>query len=210
MSTNPSGIYLGWLSNTQVLAEAGLTPDFSFAKPQDLEAAIIVGNAVAHATWLLDQGRSWKKWDWVAGYVHVGQSYKKDFKLKPELREERLNDYARKITTKPDAWGFSRAGQITVQIKTCQITNVVGIQLACEEHLIRIKQEDRSGTAVLDSSDRRWGIELRSDGIYKCRRFDDRNDLRVFFSAVKMVRGDDGSEEYQKAVETVDAWRARH
>jgi|SRR4029453_7112699 len=197
------GPYLGWLSNTQVLAEAGLTPDFSFAKPHHLEAAIRIGKAVEQATLALDQGRGWKKLGWVAGYVEAWKLFKRDFKFKPELREERLNDRKRKITTKPDAWGFSRAGYITVQIKTCPVKDVVGLQLACEEYCIW--QID-----PIDSSSNRWGVELRSDGTYKPRRFDDRNDLRVFFSAVKLVRGDDSSEEYRKAVETVSAWKARH
>src|SRR4030095_5332092 len=178
MSTNLSGIYLGWLSNTQVLAEAGLTPDFSFAKPHHLEAAIRIGKAVEQATLALDQGKGWKNLSWVAGYVEAWKLFKRDFKFKPELREERLNDYERKVTTKPDAWGFSRAGQITVQIKSCPLKDVVGLQLACEEHCIRWSRTDRNPLKyTLDSSPDRWGVELKSDGRYKVRRFDDRNDL---------------------------------
>ena len=199
--------FQGWLSNTGILAAAGLT-DFSGVPAHHMEAARQVGHAVEQATLLLDRGRSWKRYSWVEPYIRAWMAFKRDFRFKPELREERLYDYARKITTKPDAWGFSRAGHITVQIKSCVVKDVVGIQTACEEYIIKLHM---GMEPTMDSSPDRWGVELRPDGRYRPKRFDDKNDLRVFFAAAKVARDDRSDpEDFQRATSTIKAWIARH
>ena len=80
------------------------------------------------------------------------------------------------VATCPDAWGESKHGQITVQIKTCPIKDYVGLQLAFEERVIR------SDSGLL-SSPNRFAVELKSDGTYKPRQFDDPNDIKVWMAA---------------------------
>jgi len=171
------------VSNTEILEDIGFS-DYSHVPEQYRIPALERGTAVHKATALLDQRRSWTRhgiYRYVRGYVEAWRKFKKDFKFKPDLIEKPLYDPVYKVATTPDRWGDSIHGLITVQIKTGKVEDWVGLQLSFEERCIQLYLE---GSPIIQSSDKRFAVELRSDGTYKERRFDDPNDIRVFLSAV--------------------------
>jgi len=171
------------VSNTDILEGMGFS-DYSQVPEQYRIPALERGTAVHAATALLDNRRRWARagYEDVRGYVEGWRKFKKAFKFKPDLIEKSLHDPVYKVATTPDRWGDSIHGLITVQIKTGEVEDWVGLQLAFEEKCIRLYLEDTAGG--VQSSDKRFAVELRSDGTYKERRFTDPDDIRVFLSAV--------------------------
>jgi len=173
------------VSNTEILEGMGFS-DYSQVPEQYRIPALERGTDVHKATALLDNKRHWAKagYGHVRGYVEAWRRFKKDFKFTPIIIETPLHDPVYKIATTPDRWGRrSIHGEITVQIKTGKIEDWVGLQLAFEERCILLDL-GRVVPVQMVSTDRRFAVELRSDGTYKERRFDDPNDIRVFLSAV--------------------------
>jgi hypothetical protein len=173
------------ISNTEILAAEGLS-DFSMVAPQQLRVAQMVGTDIHDATCLLDDGKNWRKrYAQYEGYVAGWQLFKKEFKFRPLLREYSTYDIGRRIATTLDAWGDSSLGQITVEIKTGQLEDHFGLQLAFQEYCVRTWYLGKPLT--LESTPDRWGIRLNQDGTYEARPYRDINDLRVFFSMATSV-----------------------
>lgn len=172
------------LHNTEVLAEAGFV-NYWFCSAADREAALKRGRDVHKATELLDKKRFWGKGrGHLAGYVEAWKAFKREFKFTPLLREQRWYDKDLDCATTLDAWGKSKFGLITVQIKTGHIEDFCAIQLAFEEKAAHVMK----GIPFKASTKDRWAVELRNDGKFIPRQFSDPNDIRVFIAALTTVR----------------------
>jgi hypothetical protein len=173
------------ISNTDILEAAGFS-DYSNVPPAKLHAAAVLGKWVHEATLLMDQGKPWsKRFPMASGYVEGWRSFKKDFHFKPKIREVPMYHPVSLIPTTPDAFGESDEGLITVEIKTCPVQDHVGLQTAFQECVLAAHGHipDYNGK----STDRRYGVELRPDGTYQIRKFNDPNDIKVFHSAATVI-----------------------
>jgi hypothetical protein len=140
----------------------------------------MLGNDVHEATCLLDMGKKWRRFRYVEPYVEGWMQFKKEFKFSPTLREYSTYDIGRRIATTLDAWGDSSLGEITVEIKTGQLEDHFGLQLAFQEYCVRTWYLGKP--LSLESTPDRFGVRLNGDGTYEARAYKDPNDLRVFFS----------------------------
>lgn len=183
------------LHNTEVLSEAGFV-NYWFCSAADREAALKRGRDVHKATELLDKKKPWQtEYKQYGGYVLAWKRFKKDFKFTPLLREVPYYDRDLDCATTLDAWGKSEYGLITVEIKTGKVEDWTAIQLSFTEKAAHALK----GIPYKASTDKRWAVELRADGVYVPRQFGhlpgvtDANDIKVFAAAVTTV-----------------AWRNRH
>lgn len=177
------------ISTTDVLRRIGLSPDYGFVEPSRLEESRQIGVAVAEATALLDQGKDWKKYDALSGYVRAWQKFKKEMKFRPTIIEQPLYDPEHLFASRPDRFGPSKLGKITVQLKTGKVAPCVGLQTAAEERIIKANKlcDEPYPTSML-SSRNRFGVHLKYDGTYDATRFNDPMDLRVFLSALATAK----------------------
>jgi len=170
------------VSNTDVLEGQGFS-DYSHVPEAFRIPALERGTEVHRATALLDKKRKWARGRGMWAYVEAWRRFKKDFKFKPTLIERPLYDSVYMVATTPDRWGESIHGHITVQIKTGKVEDWVGLQLAFEERCIFLDLGLVNPVPLVSTRDR-FAVELRADGSYKERRFEDKDDIRVFLSAV--------------------------
>lgn len=171
------------LSNTEVIERMGFS-DYTAVPEHVRKVALEIGTDVSEATDRADRGKSLKKYQHVIGYVEAWRSFKRDYRFRPRLIEEPLLDPIYRIGTRPDRWGDSVIGPITVQIKIGHVQPWVALQTAFEERCIAL----RNGETPTKSTDRRFGVQLSPNGTIRVTRFFDPNDIVVFLSAATCLQ----------------------
>jgi len=181
------------MSNTEALSLSGIV-DYRFLPEAASFAALKIGSDVAKATELYDKGLPWKvDFDHVRPYVEAWRAFKTAYEFKPLLIEHPIFVADLGYATSPDRYGDSAIGRIIVQMKTGAVAPWVGLQTAAEERAVEFllaknnKRQEAINPNML-SSDRRIGLELKSNGSYKATRFTDTTDLKVFVAALTVAK----------------------
>ena len=163
-------------SVTAVIRAAGLGPDYSTIDFSTLNHAADRGTKVHLATELIDEDELNRDSldPELAGYVAAYDQLLADgFK---RLRSEQIvADPVRRYAGRMDGNGTWLFGDIIVDIKCTTLTHPsTGIQLAAYQAAANMPKH------------KRYAIHLYSDGKYRLIKYDSRDDLKMFYSALQL------------------------
>jgi hypothetical protein len=144
------------------------------------------GQYVHRALHLIDEGDTgiWKQihHDFL-GYVEAGAEFKEVWKFKPRMRELPIYhpDYLYGVT--PDAEGLILGGdEAIVEYKTGTMLWWTAIQTAAQDLAVHCWDKDKKKTR------RRIGVELKKNGKFRVKEFDDEGDYNVWIANLTTAR----------------------
>jgi hypothetical protein len=144
------------------------------------------GSYVHHATHLIDDGDTgvWNKIHHLfLGFVEAFAEFKEIWKWRPRLREVPIYNTERHYATTPDGEGLILQGdEAIVEIKTGVMPWWTAIQTAAHDMAIHAWDKDQRKTR------RRIGVELKKNGKFRVKEFDDEDDYYVWQSNLKTVQ----------------------
>jgi hypothetical protein len=187
-----------WLSVTQVLKLAGLSPDYSSVDPEVLERARAIGVATAKGIELLIQGRldPSSVHPEIAPRLSAARRFLEDFHVSPELVEAEIRSERWGVLGHPDLVGILGAPSGPVRA----IVDWKCIESPSAEHVAYFRRQVCGGYGQLWESEepkrpvgRYLAVCLRSDGsyeVFELRRSKDCDNL--FRAAILVARAKRG------------------
>lgn len=114
-------------------------------------------------------------------YIRAWESFVQDTGFTVWGWEVPMGDDDLIFAGKPDVWGECRGELWLPDYKTGPIQRVTGIQLAAYEHLLK-----KNNKFPPDRPVKRIGVQLKPDGKYNTKPFDDPTDINIWLMMVSL------------------------
>lgn len=172
-------------SVTGILGECGITPDFSFVPSLVMAHAIARGNAVHHASYLIDKDTldEYSLDERIIGYIQAYKRFRRECDIRVIVSEEKMLSPLG-FGMKPDRIAWILGQRAILDLKTAQsLAKSTGPQTAG----YKIGWDSIYPKQLIEA---RYGLRLSANGTYKLTPYEDPEDLSCFMDCLRKSKGE--------------------